>query len=421
MSFSSSEPLKYARALIALLLLGFLAACGVVTDTPVPGTPGLESAPPYPTPYRGPFQTWTPRPTWTPREGTTPLTATPTGTPTNTLTATPSRTSLPSHTPTATHTGSPTPTVTGTPPTATSTPTALSLGPCTLFPADYVYNTAINTLPLDSHSTTWIANMTAGGSVLDPNFSAALVGGFPNGVPWTTVTGVPTVHVTVIAYPAESDFGAAPIPTNAPIQGNGTTGDRHVLVWDTGACIDYELYHGHPLSNGDWTADSTAKWDLRSYTLRPDGWTSPDAAGLALLPIEAKYAEVNAGVMNHALRLITNDQHVTTSHIWPARHSDGQATGSAYPPMGARFRLKASVDISAFPAQAQVIAQTLKTYGAILADTDPGDNDFELGGEPNLSWSDSALSYLRSHVAGTDFEVVDETGIMVDPNSGQTQ
>jgi hypothetical protein len=175
------------------------------------------------------------------------------------------------------------------------------------------------------------------------------------------------------------------------------------------------LYSAYPRGDGGWDAGSGAIYALTSNALRPTGWTSADAAGLPILPGLVRYDEVTAGRIAHALRFTAA---VTQrAYVWPARHYASSNTSTAVPPMGARVRLKASVNISGFSPANQVILQALKTYGMILADN--GGNWF-VSGAPDSRWNDSDLSSLRQIVGG-NFEVVDAASLMVSPNSGQAR
>jgi hypothetical protein len=240
--------------------------------------------------------------------------------------------------------------------------------------------------------------------------------GAPNGIPFVVVPGTqPRVPVS-FTYADESDPGPYPIPTTAPIEGgpNGS-GDRHVLVVDRTACTLYELFSAYPRADGSWTAGSGAVYPLNSNALRPTGWTSADAAGLPILPGLVRYDEVAAGRIAHALRFTAA---VTQrAYVWPARHFASSNTSTAVPPMGTRVRLKASVNISSFSPANQVILQALKTYGMFLADN--GSNWF-VSGAPDSRWNDSDLSSLRQ-IVGSNFEVVDESSLMVSPDSGQAR
>jgi len=259
------------------------------------------------------------------------------------------------------------------------------------------------------------AYMTSIGNAvaLHPDFGT-VYDGAPNGIPFVTVSGdQPKVPVS-FDYADESDPGPYPIPADAPIEGGPTsTGDRHVLVVDRDDCVLYEMYDAHPQSDGSWTAGSGAVFPLNSDALRPASWTSADAAGLPMLPGLARYDEVSSGAINHALRFTAK---VTQrAYVWPARHFASRNTSASVPPMGIRLRLKASVDISRFSPSDQVILRALQQYGMILADN--GSSLF-VSGAPDPRWNDDDLGKLRQ-IHGSDFEVVDTSGLQVDPDSGQ--
>jgi hypothetical protein len=275
-------------------------------------------------------------------------------------------------------------------------------GGCQVFPPDNPWNTDISTAPIDPKSSTYIANINAnGGQKVHPDF-----GSDPTyGIPYVTVLGSqPKVPVT-FDYDDESDPGPYPIPPDAPIEGGAQAdGDRHVLVIDTGECILYEMYDSHYLGGAQnaWHAGSGAVFDLNSNVLRPDGWTSADAAGLPIFPGLARCDEAMAGGIRHALRFTVN--RTQSAHIYPARHDASSITSTSYPPMGLRFRLKASYDISDFGPQSKAIAVALQKYGMILADN--GSNWFISGeADRNNCWDDDDLNSLKS-IPGTAFEVV---------------
>ena len=315
--------------------------------------------------------------------------------------------------PTATNVNTPAVTVTLNTPTAmaTQSPTAIpqAAPPCTIFPADNIWNRVIAQLPVDSHSAQYVASMGLAGH-LHPDFGADPA----NGIPITTIASTqPPVRVS-FDYASESDPGPYPIPANASIEGGTqSTGDRHVLLLDNGACRLYELFAAYPQSDGSWHAGSGAIWNLRSNTLRPANWTSADAAGLPILPGLVRYDEVASGVIAHAIRVTVD--HTQSAYLWPARHQASSNTNLALPPMGLRLRLKASFDISHFPAQDQVILTALKQYGMIVADN--GTSWF-IGGAPDPRWNDDMLHQL-TQIAGANFEAVDESTLLVDPNSAQ--
>ena len=213
-------------------------------------------------------------------------------------------------------------------------------------------------------------------------------------------------------YADESDPGPYPIPPNAPIEGGAqSTGDRHVLVVDKDACKLYETWDSHLQPDGSWHAGSGATWSLTSNALRPTGWTSADAAGLPILPGLVRYDEVASGRIDHAIRVTVNA--TDARWIWPARHKAGTANPNL-PPMGQRLRMRADVDISAFSPANQVILRALKTYGMIVADNG---SSWYISGAADSRWNDDDLHKLTG-LHGSDFEAVDESSLMVDPNSG---
>ncbi len=282
---------------------------------------------------------------------------------------------------------------------------------CPMFPPDNVWNTRVDSLPVDARSSAFI-NSIGPTTGLHPDFGTVWAGA-PNGIPYTSVLGTQPFVTVNFGYSDESDPGPYPIPPNAPIEGGpNSSGDRHVLVVESTNCKLYEMGSAYPEADGSWTAGSGAIFDLRSNVLRPDTWTSADAAGLPILPGLVRYDEVASGVITHALRFTA--QRTQRKYIWPARHYASSITDPNVPPMGQRFRLKASFDISSYPAQVQAILTAFKTYGVILADN--GSNWF-ISGAPDPRWNDDMLSQLSS-VKGSDFEAVDESGLMVDPDSG---
>jgi hypothetical protein len=285
---------------------------------------------------------------------------------------------------------------------------AQTLAGCAVFPANNIWNTRIDNLPVAANSAAYVATIGAS-KPLHPDFSST---GF--GIPYVVVPGTqPRVAVTFTASPSESEPGPYPIPPNAPIEGGASsTGDRHVLVLDNTNCILYELWSSYPQADGSWQAGSGAVFPLGTNQLRPAGWTSADAAGFAILPGLIRYDEVAAGAINHAIRM-TVPQTLDQS-VWPARHEASTLTGSQYPPMGERFRLKASFDITPYTADVQVILTALKKYGALLADNG---SSWYLSGAPDSRWNDNTLHKL-GQVLGSSMEAVDESSLMTDPNSG---
>jgi hypothetical protein len=303
---------------------------------------------------------------------------------------------------------------TSAPPAATVWPAAgeistAAISGCPVFPADNVWNTPVDSLPVDPNSAAYI-NSIGYNTYLHPDFGGDLDGTGPFGIPYTTVPGTqPRVSVSFY-YPTESDPGPYPIPPDAPVEGGS---DCHVLVVDRDHCVLYEMYDAELQGNGTWTAGSGAVFTLTSNALRPLGWTSADAAGLPILPGLVRYDEVKAGAINHAIRFTA--QHTRRAYIWPARHFASSLTDPIYPPMGQRFRLKATFPIMGYDEDVQVILKAFKTYGLILADN--GSNWY-ISGAPDARWDDDVLNQLKT-IQGFNFEAVDESSLMVNINSGR--
>ncbi len=306
---------------------------------------------------------------------------------------------------------------------ATASISAPTISGCPVFPANHYWNTPVDTLPLHPSSATWV-NSIGATTRLHPDWGNVLADNF--GIPFITVTGSqPRVPITFgpEGFADESDPGPMPIPPNAPVEGgNASDGDRHVLVIDTANCVLYELYRAFSMGGGaSWQVDSSARFDLRSNALRPDRWTSADAAGFAIFPGLVRWEEVSAGEIAHAIRFtasrIWGRSGSAPFYLWPARHWSGSSTDSTRPPMGARFRLKAGFDISGFDPRTQVILRAFKKYGLVLADA--GSNWF-FQGVSSTSWPDTVLDELKS-ITGGNFEAVDTSVMQLDPNTAQAR
>jgi hypothetical protein len=274
---------------------------------------------------------------------------------------------------------------------------------CTVLPYTNVWNKRVDALPVRSDSATLINRMGLS-RYLHPDFGS--YAGY--GIPFNAVTTATPRSTVKFTWPDESDPGPYPIPASPKIEGNGAPGDRHLLMLDMGACKLWELYAAAKGSSG-WSAGSGAIFDLRSNSLRPDGWTSADAAGLPIYPGLARYDEVAKGVIAHALRFTAPE--TRKAHIYPARHDAGSSTLASYPPMGLRLRLKASVNINAFGPQSKVILTALKQYGMILADNGSA---YYVTGAPDPRWNDDDLHALHG-ITGSMFEVVNTTGFVNGP------
>lgn len=291
---------------------------------------------------------------------------------------------------------------------------APTIGSCPVLPADNIWNTPVDTLPLHANSATYINTIGAGRTV-HADFGSGTWNGGPIGIPFIRVNGSQQKYAASFLYYDESDPGPYAIPLNAPIEGgSASTGDRHAIAVDTDNCILYELYRAFPQSS-TWRADSGAIYDLRSHALRPASWTSADAAGLPIMPGLVRYDEVAAGEIHHAIRFTVPQ--TQRAYIWPARHYASSLTDLRYPPMGLRVRLKASFDISSYPANVQVILRAMKKYGMMLADNGSA---WYISGQPDERWNNSNLHRLHA-ITGADFEVVDTSSLMIDPNSGQAR
>jgi hypothetical protein len=296
----------------------------------------------------------------------------------------------------------PTTTTTTRPAPTTTTPTGGStwaqngpLGTCTVFPADNPWNRDVSGLPVDPSSANYLGAIAALGG--NQKLHADFGGGGAYGIPYITVPGTQAkVPVDFTDYGDESDPGPYPIPLSAPIEGGS---DRHVLAVDRDHCKLYELFAATPGASR-WSAASGAVFDLTSNALRPDGWTSADAAGLPIFPGLVRYDEVAAGHIDHALRFTVS--RTQRAYLHPATHWASSYTSADLPPMGLRLRLKAAFDLSSYTGQARVVLDALKKYGMIVADN--GSNWF-ITGAADSRWNDDDLNQLKN-VPGSAFEVV---------------
>jgi hypothetical protein len=290
-----------------------------------------------------------------------------------------------------------------------------SLAPCQVFPDppaslpanapslgnEAAWNQDISKAPRDPRSAAYISYINShGGNFLHPDFGSPRPYGFPFSVVGPDQRQLP-VHFT--AYGDESDPGPYPVPGGAPVEGgNSSDGDRHVLAVDRGSCKLYELYRAFFVAKAKphWNADQGTVWDLNSTALRPEGWTSADAAGLPIFPGLVRYDEVAAGHLDHAIR-VTFD---STRNAWihPASHCAGDSDSASAPPMGLRLRLKAGYGLGHLSGGAKVIATAMKHYGLIVADN--GSNWY-FSGSSDRRWDDENLNQLK-RIPGSAFEVV---------------
>ena len=273
---------------------------------------------------------------------------------------------------------------------------------CTVFPTNNIWNTDISALPVHPRSSAWLASMNASNTRLHPDFGRP-----PYGMPFKVVTNGHAKTRITFQYRGESDPGPYPFGPDVPIERGS---DRHALMINKDTCTLYELFAAD-WNNGRPRAGSGAIFGLRSNKLRPNWWTSADAAGLPIFAGLVRYDEVKAGVIGHAIRFTASL--TDCKHLWPARHDAGTCNRS-YPPMGARFRLKAGYDISRFAPGVRVILQAMKTYGLILADN--GSNWY-FTGTMDSRWTDPFLDQLKT-VPASAFEAVDESSCRIGPDSG---
>jgi hypothetical protein len=285
------------------------------------------------------------------------------------------------------------------------TGTVPTLGGCGILPADNPWNTRIDdtaAYPVHPSSATYMAHMSPT-THLHPDWGNWSTDHY--GIPWQTVAASQAMVPMTFDTADQSDPGPYPFPADARVEGGSNSGgDMHVLVIEEGTCALYETWNSTYLAPG-WHAGSGARFDLTSNALRPDGWTSADAAGLPILPGLVKVAEVKAGAVEHALRFtMARSQQ---AYIHPATHAAGEAS-ALLPPMGLRLRLKASFDLSGFGGPSLVVLTAMKQYGIILADNG---SDWYVSGDSDDAWTnlmDQMVSDLDK-VVGSDFEVV-QTG-----------
>jgi hypothetical protein len=286
---------------------------------------------------------------------------------------------------------------------------------CSMFPADNVWNTDIAGLPVDPHGAAWLSSMHSATTNLHPDFGPSGDPSNPYGIPYTVVSPSHPLVPVSFQYASESDPGPYPFGVDTPIEGGQqSTGDRHAIMLNPATCTLYELFDARYSPTGS-TAGSGAIWNLNSDALRPSGWTSADAAGLPILPGLLRYDEVQSGAITHAIRMTA--QSTDTSFLWPARHEAGSSSNPNLPPMGARFRLKADYPISGYSPQAQVVLRAMQQYGLILADN--GSNWY-FGGTADQNWPSALVNELKE-VPASAFEAVDESSLMISPDSGQAR
>jgi hypothetical protein len=285
------------------------------------------------------------------------------------------------------------------PPTGVCAATKAAAENIQVFPTSNAWNLDISSAEVDPLNTQIIAGISA--PAIKADFGSGLWQGAPIGIPYVVVCGnQPKTTIFFTDYGDESDPGPYPIPLTAPIEGNGQ-GDSHVIAVDIENKMLYELFYAR-VNGNRWDASSGAIFDLKSNNLRPETWTSADAAGLPIFPGLVRYEEILKGEIDHPIRFTLTSNNVKPAYIHPARHKVNSTGGQYSLPFGARIRLKASFDISGFSATNQVILRAMKKYGLILADI--GSNLY-ISGAPDERWDNDDLRNL-GQVRGSDFEVL---------------
>jgi hypothetical protein len=292
--------------------------------------------------------------------------------------------------------------------------------PLPLFPPDNWWNLDISTAPIDPGSAAFI-NFIGPTRGMHPDFGGDVSPGSTQnyGFPYAVVDGTLTKRAVQFQYADESDgvnhtTGASipfyPIPDEAIAQAHWiesgepgnvdlrSSSDRHLLIVDRDNRKLYELYNVF-YDGSQWQAGSGAFFDLDTNGRRPDGWTSADAAGLAILPGLVRYDDAfGTGEIQHAFRVTVRS---TNGYVYPASHRAGSTAGAL--PMGARLRLKASRDISTFTPEVQRVFRAMKRYGLIVADNG---SDMYISGTYDTRWNNSVLNPAFGAIKTSDFEVV---------------
>ena len=281
---------------------------------------------------------------------------------------------------------------------------------CKVFPADNWWHADVSHLPVHPRSAAWLAHMSTGVD-LHPDFGPSYGDGPNYGIPITVVSGSHQKVWVRFDYASESDHVRYPLGADTRLEGGG---DRHAIIVDKSTCRLYETWATRHTSSG-WRAGSGATWSLGSNKLRPNGWTSADAAGLPILPGLLRWNEVKAGRVDHAIRFTTD--RTARAHLWPARHDAGSGGIASYPPMGARFRLKASWSAAGLGPYARVVVKAMKTYGLVLADNG---SPWYFQGERNAQWPEGLIEDLKS-IPASAFVAVDTSGLRVSADSAQVR
>lgn len=285
---------------------------------------------------------------------------------------------------------------------------------CRAFPADNYWRADISDLPRHDRSRQWLARMSTDRD-LHPDFGPSYGDGPDYGIPVTVVRHDHRRVRVRFQYADESDHVRYPFGQDTRIEGGrDSAGDKHAIAVDKGACRLYETWNTR-VRDGQWRAGSGATWRLDSNALRPDGWTSADAAGLPILPGLLRWNEVRDRAVDHAIRFTTD---VTSRHhLWPARHDAGSKDSRKYPPMGARFRLRAGFSADGLGPAAREVVRAMKTYGLVLADNG---SPWFFQGEQHRRWPERLIADLKQ-IPASAFVAVDTSELMVDEDSAEVR
>lgn len=289
--------------------------------------------------------------------------------------------------------------------------TAAPVAGCPVFPADNWWHADVSELPVHERSAQWLSNMSTAND-LHPDFGPSYGDGPNYGIPVTVVDGNHRRVRVRFTYADESDRVRYPLGRDTRIEGGRRSdGDRHAVIVDRDSCRLYETWATR-VRDGRWRAGSGAVWSLRSNDLRPDGWTSADAAGLPILPGLLRWREVRDDTIDHAIRFTTDK--TSQWHLWPARHDAGSSASRRYPPMGARFRLDADFVTTGYGVLARRVIRAMQTYGLVLADNG---SPWFFQGEQHRRWPERLIAQLKQ-IPADAFVAVDTSSLQVDPDSG---
>ena len=304
------------------------------------------------------------------------------------------------------------------------------IGGCPVFPDNNVWNSTIDKLPVTADSAGIIRTYAAARLGTNPEFPINLANSTtPAGPVQFEAAGesdqgrYPVTGSSKMESPhRESPVSAAPFPNS----------DSHVLVIQTDECKLYEIF-GLSTGKPPYRAGSGAIYDLMSNSLRPNGWTSADAAGLPIWPGVLTYAELySGGEISHMIRFTVN--HTRNSYVWPARHFASHSGDATLPPMGSRWRLTAATDDNVchqgenngktYPPEMKKLIRALKLHGVVLSDNGLAiristDTDSRWGATGSTTSAEYILQGWTHCLTGKDFEVVDTSLLMVNPDSAE--